>query len=99
MWEVALYQLDTVAVLGLLVHRGTTPFPRMVLLQDKGFVPDKVTILDTALVRDSLRLGEPSQENPRAEVQRPGKPLVGMEVVVAIDSSVFLSLDSCRSQN
>jgi len=103
LWEVALFQLDTVAEpsLGLLVHRETVledTSPRMDLLQDKGFVPGKVMVLDTVLVRGSLRLGEPSQGNPRVEVQRPGKPLVGVGVLVAIDSSLFLSLVSCRSE-
>jgi len=87
--EVALYQVDTVDELhpGQVVRRDTDQedtSPRVVLLQDKGFVPRKAAVLDTVLVQGNLLVGVPSQGNLRAEAQYPGKVV---EVIQAASRS------------
>lgn len=84
--EVVLYQVDTVDELhrGRVVHTDTDQgdtSPRM--LQDKGFVLGKVTVLDTVLTRGSHLVGEPFQGNPQVEDQHQGELLLVEEIQAA----------------
>lgn len=84
--EMALYHMDTAEGLPLnrVGHRENAPedtFLHMMLLQDKSFVQGKATILDMVLVQSTPRVGEPSHENLRLEVQHPDGLPAGAEAL------------------
>jgi len=83
---VVLYQVDTVDEMHRVrvVHTDTgqgDTSPGM--LQDKGFVLGKVTVLDTVPARGNHLVEEPFQGKPRVEDQHPGKLLLVEETQAA----------------